>query len=520
MEKFILRSGLELEDVDKLSVIHISGTKGKGSTAAFSESILRHQGYKTGFFSSPHLVEVRERFRINGKPIAKELFSSKFWHVYNKLNESKVDYDGLMPPYFAFLTVLSCHIFLEEKVDVTILEVGIGGEYDSTNFIRHPVVCGITSLGLDHTSILGNTIESIAWNKAGIFKTGVPAVTVEQSPEAMMVIQERSVEKKNPVYVTLPLPDHEKITLGIHGCKQRLNAGLALQLCKIWKNSIAKKDIDMNTNCIASEVLSKSNICGIPVLNIDRLTDEEKQGLSECKWYGRNQIVHKPGITYYLDGAHTKDSMQQCVSWFNELSQAEAENISGQVVKVLLFNVTGDRDVVPLLTMLQPINFDAAVFTPNLTFTSVDQMHADNVNRTVSDASKQRRCCLNKETWDKLFQKQTECKTSMLDCVLNKDLSVNEDNNNDVLSRNAHKNSVISLTAKDKPLVSYSFPCISSALFWATQGLDSSASIESESEIPDIPKTFRHKAHIQILITGSLHLVGGTLELIMPNLND
>ena len=184
---FLLQSGISSNELDQLGVIHISGTKGKGSTCAFSESILRQRGLKTGLFTSPHLLSVTERIRINGDPISKAMFSDYFWEVYDKVVTAHPEQD--LPVIFHFLTVLAYHIFVRENVDVAIIEgkdfsnelqalqritlaVGIGGRYDSTNLVRKPVVCGITTLDIDHTQILGETIEQIAWHKAGIMKPG------------------------------------------------------------------------------------------------------------------------------------------------------------------------------------------------------------------------------------------------------------------------------------------------------------------------------------------------------------
>ena len=138
--KYLERSGMTLNDLDTLKIIHVSGTKGKGSTCAFCESILRHSGLKTGFYSSPHLVTVRERIRINGEPIEQDKFTSYFWSVYDKVCKGREDEDR--PPYFKFLTILAFNIFWKEKVDVAIVEVGIGGAYDCTNIIRKPSVTG------------------------------------------------------------------------------------------------------------------------------------------------------------------------------------------------------------------------------------------------------------------------------------------------------------------------------------------------------------------------------------------
>lgn len=172
---FASSTKVPVEELDKLAAIHVSGTKGKGSVCAFCDNILQECGYKTGFFSSPHLVEVRERIRINGKTISKEAFAHYFWECWDNLKQSS---STEMPPYFVFFTVLSFNVFLKEKVDVAIVEVGIGGAYDTTNILRSPWACGVTSLGYDHVAVLGGTVESIAWNKAGIFKVTSQSVVV------------------------------------------------------------------------------------------------------------------------------------------------------------------------------------------------------------------------------------------------------------------------------------------------------------------------------------------------------
>jgi folylpolyglutamate synthase len=154
-----------------LKIIHIAGTKGKGSTGAFCESILRNQGMKTGLFTSPHLIEVRERIRIGGKPLDRQKFGEYFFDCWKRVESSpETSPSNIMPNYFRFLTLMAFHVFLEENVDVAIIEVGIGGYNDPTNFVPIPYVCGITSLGYDHTNILGTSLADIAWHKAGIFK--------------------------------------------------------------------------------------------------------------------------------------------------------------------------------------------------------------------------------------------------------------------------------------------------------------------------------------------------------------
>lgn len=158
------------------------------------ESILRQHGLKTGFFSSPHLVSVTERIRLNGAPISEEFFAKHFWKLYERLLQNQETVDE-MPAYFKFLNLMAFHVFLAEKVDVAIMEVGIGGAYDSTNIIRNTKTVGITSLGLDHVEVLGDTVEKIAYQKAGIIKEKSKVFTVRQPGEANAVIEEVAKEK-------------------------------------------------------------------------------------------------------------------------------------------------------------------------------------------------------------------------------------------------------------------------------------------------------------------------------------
>eukprot|EP00005_Dracoamoeba_jomungandri_P007395 CAMPEP_0174266844 /NCGR_PEP_ID=MMETSP0439-20130205/31636_1 /TAXON_ID=0 /ORGANISM="Stereomyxa ramosa, Strain Chinc5" /LENGTH=248 /DNA_ID=CAMNT_0015354051 /DNA_START=90 /DNA_END=833 /DNA_ORIENTATION=- len=181
--------------MNSLSYIHIAGTKGKGSTGAFTESILR-RGFDltTGFYTSPNLVHPRERIRINGKPISEEKFAHYFWLCHDLLLQSS-SADEALPSFFRFLTVMAFKIFFEEKVSVAIMEVGVGGRTDATNVIEKPCVTAITPLGYDHCAVLGDTIEEIAYEKAGIYKKGCVALTVPQDEGAMEVI----INKANDV---------------------------------------------------------------------------------------------------------------------------------------------------------------------------------------------------------------------------------------------------------------------------------------------------------------------------------
>lgn len=372
MKKFLYRSGMSFDQLDTLPVIHIAGTNGKGSTCSYCENILRNHGYKTGFYSSPHLLEVRERIRLNGVPISQGKFAEHFWQIYTKLDKEKDGpYD--MPLYFRFLTLMALHIFLAEKVDVAILEVGIGGEYDCTNVVRKTVVAGITPLDLDHTALLGNTLESIAWNKAGIMKPGAEVFSAVQSETAMKVLKERSIEKKCKLNViedyysdlgNTRIPQHI----------QKTNASLALALSRTF---IKLRPKNSNNNIIGKEFN--------PEL--------AKKLIEATRWPGRYEIIPRNNSVYYLDGAHTVESMQVCSEWFQENSKPPDTR-----KKVLIFNVTGERNPEHLLKLLVECQFETVIFSPNVGVESDTEDREDYVH-TIN--RQMERCHINKEVWQR-----------------------------------------------------------------------------------------------------------------------
>ncbi|KAJ2402495.1 Folylpolyglutamate synthetase [Coemansia sp. RSA 2559] len=373
-EAFLEKVGHQVGDLDRLNVIHVTGTKGKGSTCAFVASILSQlpeaagssgRRLKVGLFTSPHLIEVRERIQIDGQPIASDAFAKYFYETYNALRSSsgaplrKVTPESpAMPMYFRFLTLMAYHVFLRESVDVAVVEVGVGGQYDSTNVVRRPAVCGIASLGLDHQGTLGSTIEQIAWHKAGIIKQGVPAYTVSQKPSALAVIRSRAAERDAPLHVVDP-QDVACAELGIPGDHQRTNAALAASLCREW--------------------VRRTGLCSMANgLLLDRAIDA---GLRNARWPGRSQTFvspRSPTLTWHVDGAHTVESMAACAQWFAQLPLAT--NAS----RVLLFNAAHSRNISELLSTL--VNhagaevergFCEAVFCPNIS------RRSDSVNFTV-----------------------------------------------------------------------------------------------------------------------------------------
>ncbi|MCL2281372.1 MAG: Mur ligase family protein, partial [Dehalococcoidia bacterium] len=168
--------------------VHIAGTKGKGSTAAMIASVLTASGYRVGLYTSPHLIDIRERMRLNGRLISRVALVSCVEQLKPEVEliNARASYGRLTT--FEVLTALGFLYFTEQKVDFQVVEVGLGGRLDATNVIQ-PEVCAITTLGLDHTEILGDTLARIAAEKAGIIKQGVPLVSARQEPEAADIIE-------------------------------------------------------------------------------------------------------------------------------------------------------------------------------------------------------------------------------------------------------------------------------------------------------------------------------------------
>jgi len=236
------------------------------------------------------------------------------------------------PGYFRFLTLLAFHTFLTLKVDATVLEVGVGGTYDSTNIVPRPIVTGVTALGIDHVGVLGGTLKEIAWHKGGIFKEGVPALTVEQPEEGMHTLWQRAWDLKASELLVVPTrSDIAKIELGLAGAHQIQNASLAVELAKVFLRSQGECDEEAT----------------LPVAFVG--------GLMQTRWPGRCQSVVDPALsntTWFLDGAHTVESLVCGLKWFVSPSVALRPQ-SSRVTRVLVFNCTSGRSGTSFLGKMQ-----------------------------------------------------------------------------------------------------------------------------------------------------------------------
>ncbi|KAJ5473175.1 Folylpolyglutamate synthetase [Penicillium sp. IBT 31633x] len=300
--------------------------------------------------------------------------------IWDALESSAVR-DGIdpahKPTYFRFLTLMAFHVFMREGVDAAVFEVGVGGELDSTNMIPQPAVTGITTLRIDHVAALGDTIDKIAWHKAGIFKTNSPAFSVPQVPDAMVVLQQRAKQKGIHLDTVTMHPALFNIELKPSEDFQRTNASLAIQLSR---SLLAKVGVQVE-------------------LGLETLPDQFTQGLENTVWRGRCETLTTDKQSWHLDGAHTEESLKLAGSWFGSFSQGMGTSsfydLSSDTSRVrdtpriLIFNQQSTRDVEGLLRTLHNeiynkcnLKFQYALFCTNVTYKG-NAYKVDFVNRNV-----------------------------------------------------------------------------------------------------------------------------------------
>jgi dihydrofolate synthase/folylpolyglutamate synthase len=265
---------------DRLRFVHVAGTNGKGSTCAMIESALRAANLRTGLFTSPHLAEPTERIRIDGRPISADRFAQAFdrVHAASTLDDHTT--------YFETVTAMALLVFAEERVDMVVLEVGLGGRLDATNVVS-PDLSVITPVDFDHEAFLGKSLESIAGEKAGILKPGVPAVFARQRPEAARVLDQRAAELSIPVARTADWSVRD-LDIDPRGSRFRLTGGRELRLtCPLAGEHQVENAVT------AAVALARLGIGDSAI----------ESGIARARWPGRlERVSERPEII--LDGAH------------------------------------------------------------------------------------------------------------------------------------------------------------------------------------------------------------------------
>ncbi|MCY8505707.1 bifunctional folylpolyglutamate synthase/dihydrofolate synthase [Bacillus atrophaeus] len=298
-----LMKGLEHPE-KKIRALHVAGTNGKGSTVAFIRSFLQEAGYSVGTFTSPFIITFNERISVNGSPIS----DGEWTMLVNEIKPlvDELDQTELGPPTeFEIITACAFLYFAKHSsVDFVIFETGLGGRYDSTNIVE-PILTAITSIGHDHMNILGNSIEEIAGEKAGIIKAGIPIITAVAQREALRVIQDEAAEKSAPfqsLHETCTLFDEEALSSG-----ERFSLKTGEKLYEEMQTSLIGTHQRQNASLaiLAAEWLNRQKQAGISDAAL-------RQGLKKAAWPGRFELV-KENPPVYLDGAHNKEGIDKLI---------------------------------------------------------------------------------------------------------------------------------------------------------------------------------------------------------------
>lgn len=302
LDKFGSRPGLDrvkklfdtVPGVLDQSVIHVAGTNGKGSVCAMLSAVLKEAGFKVGLFTSPYIVDFRERIQINNEMISKEALAKAVTFFEPKLRQ--LNAEGTVITEFEFITVLAFRIFKQQQCDIVVCEVGMGGLLDSTNLIPRPLCSVITRIDLDHTAVLGDTIEAIAFQKAGIIKSRATTVTAPQPREAFAVIEQRAREEHNTLYRA------EDVRLNVTGM-DRDGTRFLYRGAEMLLPLLGSHQID-NLRCALAviEALQKEHQKAISL-------DHIQAGLAHTHHPARFEKL-RSDPTVILDGAHNPNGLQ------------------------------------------------------------------------------------------------------------------------------------------------------------------------------------------------------------------
>ena len=321
----------EIDEKQLGKIVHVAGTNGKGSVCAFLNQVFLESGYHVGMFTSPHLITTRERFVIDGEMVSEDAFVEAFNWLSDKIIAYRAFRRDYTPTYFERLFFMGMYLFAKAGVEVTVLETGLGGRLDTTNVINNPVLCIITEIGIDHVAYLGDTIEKIAYEKAGIIKPNVPVVLWERKKEAFDVLAKKAsecdsschaVSKKEYKIIEINKKcidfsvvsryyDYGRIIINTSAIYQVENAVLAIRAC---------------------EVLMRE--CGFERLHV-------KEGIQKMYWPARMEEII-PNV--YIDGAHNEDGMEAFVDSLKNAADLER--------CMLIFSVVQDKQYDKMIELL------------------------------------------------------------------------------------------------------------------------------------------------------------------------
>lgn len=332
---------------DKLNIIHVAGTNGKGSTCSFISSILKESGYKVGLYTSPFLETFTERIRINGENINEQDLARIVTLIKEKINEMLLN-GYSYPTEFEIVTAIAFYYYYEQKVDFVALEVGLGGRYDATNVIDRSNVSVITSISLDHIGVLGDTISKIAYEKGGIIKENGVAIVYDQSDEAKDIIK-KICKEKNAKYIEVKFDS--------------INIKKSDIYSQVFDFTLAGKKYDnLEINLIGEHQINNS-ILAINVIqylnelkNLNISEYDIKKGLKNTRWPGRiEKLMDKP--IFIIDGAHNEDGAKS-------LAKSIEKNFNKKKA-TLLIGMLEDKDIDSVLEILMPYFDKVITTTPN-----------------------------------------------------------------------------------------------------------------------------------------------------------
>ena len=303
---------------DKLKTIHIAGTNGKGSVSHMLAAILQENGYKTGLYTSPHLKDFRERIKINGQMMAKSF-------LIDFVEKTKIISEKIKPSFFELTFVMALDYFVQKNVDVAVIETGLGGRLDSTNVIT-PLLSVITNISYDHTDILGNTLEEIAYEKAGIIKKDIPVVIGETTVKTKPVFQKKAGEMNSEISFA---QEKYKLISSLYKTKS-----LDLEIVNKLNKKKEKYSLDLNGLYQQKNILTVLAAVDFLKNNFPLKPEKIKNALSNVKkitgLFGRWEVIHeKP--TVVLDVAHNEDGIKQLMAHIHKLNFEKLHIIFGMV---------------------------------------------------------------------------------------------------------------------------------------------------------------------------------------------